>query len=73
LEGTHSLGLDSSLYTRLERSFLDQIHRLPEQLGKLNLDAGHSQERYTAGFIESGQQVNVGIVPTVAARRGAEQ
>ena len=41
LEGTHGLGFYGSPNTRLERSFLDQIHRLPEQFRELNLDARH--------------------------------
>jgi len=73
LEGTHGLGLYGSPNTRLERSLLDQIHRLPKQFRELNLDARHIQKRYAAGLIESGQQVNVGVRAAVAARRGAEQ
>jgi hypothetical protein len=73
LEGTHGLGLYGVPNTRLERPFLDQIHRLPEQFGELNVDARHTQKRYAAGSIESGQQVNVGIRAVIAARRGTEQ
>jgi len=73
LEGAHGLSLHGSMNTRRECSLLDQIHRLPEQLGELNLDVRHIQERYAPGLIESGQQVNIRIRAAVSARRGAEQ
>jgi hypothetical protein len=53
LEGAHGLGLDGSPHAWLERSFLNQIYWLSEQLAELNLDACHTQKRYAAGLIES--------------------
>src|ERR1022692_1398021 len=72
LEGTDGLCLYASLHTRLQRPFLYQVDWLSKQAGEPQLDAYQIEQRQPPRFIKAGQQVDIGIRATVAARRGPE-
>jgi hypothetical protein len=57
---------------RLERSFHQQIDRFSEQVRNLVLDMDYVEQRYPAGFIEGGQQIDIGIGAVVTPHCRAE-
>src|SRR5579862_7381394 len=72
LEGTHCFCLDHALDAGFEGSLLNQIHPLSEEFGKPKFQTDHRQQRDAASFIESGQQVNIGIRALVAPGDGSK-
>jgi len=73
LEGTQCLSLHASMHARFQRPFLDQVHRLTKQFGKLVFNVDNVKQGKIAAFVECGHQVDIRVQAAVSTRGGAKQ